>query len=64
MSAYASVFLNEGPNAVPPMKRSMISCVGCGQGELMARLAAAAATSGYPRGVLADEDSPPTSTFG
>ena len=30
-----------------PMKRSMIPRVGCGQGELMARLAGAAATSGY-----------------
>jgi len=34
-----------------PMKRSMIPRVGRGQGELMARLAEAAATSGYPRGV-------------
>jgi len=58
------VFVNEGPNAVPPMKRSIIPCVGCGQGEVMARRAAAAATSGYPGGVLAAEDSPPTSTFG
>jgi hypothetical protein len=58
------VFVNEGAKCRSPVKRSMIPCVGCGQGELMVRLAAAAVASGYPRGVLAAEDSPPTSTFG
>jgi len=42
----------------------MIPRVGCGQGELMARLAEAAATSGYPPWSAPAEDSPRTSTFG
>jgi hypothetical protein len=58
------VFVNEGAKCRSPDEASIIPCMGCGQGEVMARRAAAAATSGYPGGVLDAEDSPPTSTFG